>query len=383
MVRSLLRQFGFREIRAMGARTLADPLHLDGIDLLVGRNSAGKSTVVHRIAQLARMLRTTDHLLYPGEWTAVLGDGNADELRYEVSSDGSRIISERVELVSGPTLLLQRGENGSGRIVAPGAEAGEMMSFSILEEQPAALFKQDAAQQPKLVPLQAWAHGVRFFECSKSLGREDLYVLSTSRDSRPGSGRRLDGGNAPWLADLLQRPDVFARAREYMAVLGYELLQRAEWIYEPVGALSGPPVVVPAVMEKGVDRPLPVRELSNGMYKALVLTANLADVELKHDASATLLIDDIGEGLDYLRSTALIRLIVSVVKKVGCQAVMTTNDRFVMNAVPLEHWSLVSREGSNISVRSLRGEMAAVREFEELGLNNFDYFRDQFERVAG
>jgi hypothetical protein len=50
---------------------------------------------------------------------------------------------------------------------------------------------------------------------------------------------------------------------------------------------------------------------------------------------ATILIDDIGEGLDFDRSSRLIKLLIEIAEKnENIRLIMSTNDRFVMNAVP-------------------------------------------------
>jgi ABC-type lipoprotein export system ATPase subunit len=48
------------------------------------------------------------------------------------------------------------------------------------------------------------------------------------------------------------------------------------------------------------------------------------------------LIDDIGEGLDYERSSNLIKLLLKKMKKESIQLIMSTNDRFVMNNIPYD-----------------------------------------------
>lgn len=56
-----------------------------------------------------------------------------------------------------------------------------------------------------------------------------------------------------------------------------------------------------------------------------------------------IVIDDIGERLDYERSCALIELLMSKATTQQVQLIMTTNDRFVMNKVPLEAWTVLHR----------------------------------------
>ena len=53
---------------------------------------------------------------------------------------------------------------------------------------------------------------------------------------------------------------------------------------------------------------------------------------------------------------------------------MTTNDRFVMNGVPLDYWGVVVRDGCHVRLLNIRNSRKLFSEFSEFGLNNFDFF---------
>jgi hypothetical protein len=90
------------------------------------------------------------------------------------------------------------------------------------------------------------------------------------------------------------------------------------------------------------------------------------------------LIDDIGEGLDYNRSTALVKLLVDKAKETPFQLIMATNDRFVMNNVPLEYWSVIQRIGNISRIYDYRNSPDLFKEFELTGMNNFDFFSSKY-----
>ena len=93
-----------------------------------------------------------------------------------------------------------------------------------------------------------------------------------------------------------------------------------------------------------------------------------------------ILIDDIGEGLDFERSAALIEILRRKAKDEtsSFQLVMTTNDRFVMNNVPLEEWSILQRQGCSVQVRNYQNSKRHFDLFKFTGLNNFDFLRYDF-----
>jgi hypothetical protein len=90
------------------------------------------------------------------------------------------------------------------------------------------------------------------------------------------------------------------------------------------------------------------------------------------------LIDDIGEGLDNDRSNSLIELIIEKIKDSSVQVIMTTNDRFVMNKVPLEYWSVIQRIPKKSLFYNYQNSKSTFEEFKRTGLNNFDFLSYEY-----
>ena len=118
-------------------------------------------------------------------------------------------------------------------------------------------------------------------------------------------------------------------------------------------------------------------EMSQGMFRALSLIIQL-NYSLLAKRPNCVLIDDIGEGLDYRRAKSLIDLIINKAKQSSVQILMTTNDRFVMNKMPLEYWSLIKREGQKSLFYNYRNSEKVFDEFELIGLSNFDFFSSNY-----
>jgi AAA15 family ATPase/GTPase len=118
-------------------------------------------------------------------------------------------------------------------------------------------------------------------------------------------------------------------------------------------------------------------EMSQGMFRALSLLIQLNYSLLKKMPSC-ILIDDIGEGLDYERSKALIDLIIEKVKGSSVQVIMTTNDQFVMDKVPLEYWSVIQRLENKSIFYNDRNAKQTFDDFVFTGLNNFDFYASEF-----
>ncbi len=117
--------------------------------------------------------------------------------------------------------------------------------------------------------------------------------------------------------------------------------------------------------------------MSTGMFRALAIVIHLAFYELSK-IPGTVLIDDIGEGLDFDRATNLIKLLAEKASKNKIQLLMSTNDKFVMNNIPLEYWQILTRKGETVTSHNIKNSEKIFKEFEYTGLNNFDFFSTDF-----
>jgi len=57
---------------------------------------------------------------------------------------------------------------------------------------------------------------------------------------------------------------------------------------------------------------------------------------------------------------------------------MTTNDRFIMNGVPLEYWSVIARKAGLAKLHNINNSREIFEDFKFTGLNNFDFFATDF-----
>ncbi len=118
-------------------------------------------------------------------------------------------------------------------------------------------------------------------------------------------------------------------------------------------------------------------QMSQGMFRALALVVHLNLCAFSKNKKL-ILVDDIGEGLDYERATAIIHLLISKAEENNIQLIMTSNDRFVMNEVPLKYWSILKRTGGVVKMYNMANSQQQFDKFKFLGLNNFDFFASNF-----
>ena len=74
----------------------------------------------------------------------------------------------------------------------------------------------------------------------------------------------------------------------------------------------------------------------------------------------------------------MIKLLTEKAKKSCVQLIMSTNDRFVMNNVPLEYWCVIQRYPDKSKIYNYTNAREIFEKFELTGLNNFDFFASGF-----
>ena len=111
------------------------------------------------------------------------------------------------------------------------------------------------------------------------------------------------------------------------------------------------------------------QDMSQGMFRTLSLFIMMSYTNLSK-SSLCLLIDDMGEGLDFNSS----RKMMDIIKKIdnsNLQFFMTTNDRYVMNQIPLRFWTIIDREYTNKFVFYVyTNAKEHFTHFKYTGLNN-------------
>lgn len=119
------------------------------------------------------------------------------------------------------------------------------------------------------------------------------------------------------------------------------------------------------------------KDMSQGMFRAISLLIMLTYARL-NDISVCLLIDDMGEGLDFETSKKMMNIIIKNLNKSSIQFFTTTNDRYVMNQIPLRFWSVIERKGTKSIFYDYTNSKDTFDDFKYTGLNNFDFLVTDF-----
>lgn len=96
------------------------------------------------------------------------------------------------------------------------------------------------------------------------------------------------------------------------------------------------------------------------------------------DTYKTVIVDNFGRGLDYESAPIAAKALVGKSSRSPAQLILTTNNQFIVNSVPLHYLSVIERCSSSIRLHNIFNSRDKFEEFKFLGLNNFDLFTSDF-----
>ena len=156
--------------------------------------------------------------------------------------------------------------------------------------------------------------------------------------------------------------------------IGYEL-KDIDLTYRPYLDKEIPIIVV---QEEDLKIPLSQFSLSAGMNRAIAIIIIFNYYKL-FNTPVTIIIDDLGEGLDFDRASKLTKLLFEKAKECeNMQLIVSSNSRFLLNAVDLEYWNVLDRDKQHIKTYNYIKNKEIFEEFAFTGLSNFDFFSYDF-----
>ncbi len=353
------------------------------INLMVGKNATGKTKTLEVVRDLADLLAGDDELSemrYPtGDYQVQFSNSQHSTILYTLQFRETNVFSESL-LIDGK-VLLKRGENGIGELYHKAME--QEVKFQVPNDQIVAFLRRgDNVQHPFLDDLYQWGKSLNYYQFGGYLGKNQLArIINPKEDFNLKNSSMAIPAFEKGKAEFGER--FLDMIKEDMKTIDYEI--------EEVG--TGPlKAMVRRITAFGKEMPMGLSvkehdlngrtdqaELSQGMFRALSLIIQL-NYSLLAKATSGILIDDIGEGLDYERSKRLIDLLIRKAEESSVQIFMTTKDRFVMNKIPLAYWSVITREKQRSLFYNYRNAKDVFDEFQYTGLNNFDFFASEFYR---
>ncbi|RPI82676.1 MAG: ATP-binding protein [Nitrosopumilales archaeon] len=352
----------------------------DEINLIVGKNAIGKSRTISIINGLAAILSRVKKISWLSGNYQVEFDNMGKLIRYELEYK-DRVVTHEKLVVNGDTKLI-RGKDGTGYIRAEELDI-DGMKFQIPTDEVAAYSRRDMIQHPFLEALNKWGSSNYLFYFGTDLGKSRLGLPFGESMVGLKSSLYLPKNNPDVIVYvLLHGLDKYGTRYaktiiKDMRQIGYDIDMVGVETPSNLIIEDGPIPIGIFVKERDLPSNTNQTQMYQGMFRALsvFIQINFAILDSK---PSCFMIDDIGEGLDFARSSSLIKCLIQKSKKHKIQLIMTTNDRFVMNAVPLEYWIILHRSGCRVRSFNDRNSHDMFEQFRYTGLNNFDLFTSNF-----
>jgi len=358
-------------------------LTLTNINLIVGRNAVGKTRTINVISGLARLLSEEKKIVW--------SDGNYEvdflhegkRIEYEISYHERSINKEKLTIDDKE--LLTRDDSGEGTIFFH--EENRPLKFQTPVDEVASFVRRDSIQHPFLEYLNEWGVNFVLYKFGEAMGQRSVIITKdldsildiNIKDTENIVSIFLSGLNSKFGDEFKENIIKDMKLVDYdisdiqvLPQTGFKLINAQI----PMDLISEKPSGI-SVTENDLAVETPQNEMSQGMFRCLSVIIQF-NYFLLHNKFGTILIDDIGEGLDYSRSSSLISLLIEKAESSKIQLIMTTNDRFVMNHVPIKYWIILHREGGEINCYNNRNSKEIFSKFESTGLNNFDLLTSNY-----
>jgi len=341
----------------------------------VGKNASGKTRTLNALTDLVGMLLGKGTSAGGPVTYRVLFRNGDNEMRYELEYDLDTVHLERMYV--NDELVLDRGDEGKGRIKYEATPGSIFLDFGIPHEQLACYAKRDRLQHPFIERLHDWAINMRRFDFSGELGK-NRYALKSSFEEKELDLGVTRNSLVPIVSVATSRYDAFKElVLKDMKEIDYELEDFGIIRFSEPFSKSSEDRYAVFVTETGLEKQVTQRDISQGMFRAFSVLVQL-NYYILCGREGLVIIDDIGEGLDFKRATQLVQLLIEKAAQSSIQLIMSTNDSFIMNAVDIKNWAVLQREGNKISLFNYENSREIFEEFKYTGLNNFDFYASEF-----
>lgn len=347
----------------------------DDINLIVGQNATGKTNTLQVIRELADLLSGDDELAELSYNTAsyeVEFFNHGQKIVYALKFNHAKVSEEKL-FINGESVL-ERKFGFVGKLVVD-KSADLMFQFKPTEDKLLALIIREALQLPLFEALYQWGRTLTHYRFGSSMGKDTM-----ARIGEPNEDFDLKNSSNAIIAfetakNRFGNPFI-EMVKADMAKMNYSIEDIGTAPLKRMKKYLNSAIVL-FVKETDINDTTDQSEMSQGMFRVLSLIIQL-NYSLLAKVPSCILIDDIGEGLDYGRSKSLLDLIINKAKGSSVQIFMTTNDRFVMNNTALEYWSIIKRAGQKSLCYNYRNSETVFDEFELTGLSNFNFFSSNY-----
>lgn len=335
--------------------------------LIVGKNATGKTRLINILYRMAKQISGQFSKLLDGKWkTELIFRENEDEYNYVFAVDKNVVVEEFLYINKKP--VLQRDKNSSKILDLE----GKMRDFNPPEDKLTLHVRRDKKEYPYLEKLFYWAENYYTFRFSELRPANTIFAgeFVESKDIIESLATIPNIIQKMYMSDKEEGKKFTSTVVEDMKTIGYPL--------ETFDIVNmGFPNRFLTITFKEDGLPVMVQnQMSSGMYRAFAMIVTINYLLMK-DTTGTFAVDDIGEGLDFERSSGLVRLIQKKCENFDIQVILSSNERHLLNAVNVKYWNILERQFSTVVSYNYQNDKNAFDQFLMTGLSNFDLFADE------
>jgi len=330
-------------------------------NIVVGLNATGKTRLINIITNLAKIL--TQKVRKNGNWELEFKKDKNITYKFELSIIDFIIKCEKI--YENNDLILERVED-NGTLLSKTTNDKE--EYSPPKDELTINIRRDIKKYPYLEDIINWAKGLQGYTFSS---------VQTNLISVPSKPEVLleNLSTVPYiLLEMSQNKNLIDNVISDLKLVGYPIEKigvRKEMIKNTLNN-----IFLVSVKEEDLDCSTEQSLMSQGMFRVISLIVILEHI-LKEKKYNTIIIDDLGEGLDYERSSNLTKLLFKKTKDTDIQLIITSNDRFLINAVDIKSINYLKREGPVVKSVNYINNRELFEKFILTGLNNFDFLKSK------
>ncbi len=328
-----------------------EDINLQESNLIVGPNATGKSRLLKVINSFPNMLLKNSNI-YWGDYELKFFDKELNQTIIYKLRKKKNYLSEQI-VVNGDTILNR--ENQDAQLWDELNKEDVVLSPPMDELVPH--IRRDVNAFPHLEKILKWARGVYYFNFG-AVQSSNFFDIGLNEKS-------VKNSLSDWL-DEIKEDEL------------NDLMDDLNAIDFPVDSISYDKArKLLLITESGITTTYDHTRLSSGIFRIVALLLAIKFMSNQKDY-ACLLVDDFCEGLDYNRSSKLGKVIFDRMRNRNVQLIVTSNDAFLMNIVPIKYWNILRRDQNKTISFNIVNSGEKFERFQSLGLNNFDLFTSDF-----
>lgn len=329
-----------------------DKVSFGNLNLIVGRNAVGKSKTLNALVLFVRFLNGDVNAMTPSHWCKAefMTDDNTI-LTYGYDYTDNVITDET--LYKGSDKIISRNKEHT-YIGTTAAEVYPPANKLCVQSQ------RDTKNYPEFESIMQWAEKLKGYSFSELSSTKSLEIPSMFNENIEFS-------------DMFETLDKIDEKKKFVI----DKMKELDYKIDSIELVQISKYNIAVIREHGINTPLFSALLSNGMLRVLYIFAYMAYLSTEQGAR-TLLVDDLGEGLDFSRSSKLSKIIFDYCEAHDIQLIVTSNDNFLMNTVNLDYWVILQRDGEHTTGISKNTHPDMFLKFKKMGLNNFDMLSTDF-----